>query len=239
VGTKTQGFAGLSLEAILNAAIRFVDEQGLEKLTMRALATSMGVFPTALYWYVDSKSRLIALATSVVMSEVGSDLNEGTWEERLIRIARQTRATLHEHPNFASVVASRIHVDTTGYAPGVESLLSVLDSAGFRDDKIVLAFNAFHGGITGWICMELSAPSPEQASNKDWSKGFAESLSDQSSASYPSLSKHLNRMTNRAFMTRWDSGTTSPMTDSFEFLLSIVISGLQLQLAGSRDTSSP
>jgi AcrR family transcriptional regulator len=46
------GRRSLSRTEIVNAALRYVDEHGLDALTMRALAKEIGVYPTALYWHI-------------------------------------------------------------------------------------------------------------------------------------------------------------------------------------------
>ena len=53
----------LSADTILEAALACVEAQGLEALSMRSLATELGVSPNALYRYYPSKSDLsVALA---------------------------------------------------------------------------------------------------------------------------------------------------------------------------------
>lgn len=227
---EPKGADDLSLDAIVSAAVVWVDEYGLDSLTMRGLASSMGVFPTALYWYVDSKARLIALATSAAMGEASGGSDSGSWTERLDDIARQTRMTLHRHPNFASLLASQIQLDPAGDAARVERILEALDLAGFAGDQVTFAFNAFVGGVIGWVCMELSAPPPIEAQGEDWPSTFSASLSRQSSTDLPSLAVHLPRLSNRAFMTRWESGATNPLDDSFDFFLRTLIGGLRRQL---------
>ena len=50
---------GLSVERIVRAAIAIADRDGLEAVTMRRLADSLGVRPMALYTYVPGKSELL------------------------------------------------------------------------------------------------------------------------------------------------------------------------------------
>ena len=51
--------AGLSRDAVLGAARLLLAEDGLERLTMRAIADALGVAPNALYSHVASKSAMV------------------------------------------------------------------------------------------------------------------------------------------------------------------------------------
>ena len=51
--------ARLSREAITEAARELIDEQGLNRLTMRALGDKLGVQAMSLYHYFDNKQELI------------------------------------------------------------------------------------------------------------------------------------------------------------------------------------
>ena len=49
----------ISREAVLDAALRLADEQGLEAVTMHAVARRLNVTPMALYRHVDDKNALL------------------------------------------------------------------------------------------------------------------------------------------------------------------------------------
>lgn len=46
--------------AVVETALRLLDEYGLPDLTMRRLATELDVQPSALYWHVENKQSLLA-----------------------------------------------------------------------------------------------------------------------------------------------------------------------------------
>lgn len=62
--------AGLSRPAVLTAARAVLAEEGVEALTMRALARRLGVAPNALYSYVPSRTELVDALLDDVLSEV-------------------------------------------------------------------------------------------------------------------------------------------------------------------------
>ena len=55
----------LTRESILQVAMRRLHEYGLSGLSMRGIATELGVQPGALYWHFSNKQLLVA---GVVMS---------------------------------------------------------------------------------------------------------------------------------------------------------------------------
>ena len=63
--------AGLTRAAVLDTAHALLAEEGLDALTMRALARRLGVAPNALYSHVPGKTELVdALLESVVNVEL-------------------------------------------------------------------------------------------------------------------------------------------------------------------------
>lgn len=57
----------LSRDAITTAALEILTEYGLADVSMRRVATALGVAPGALYWHIENKQELIAsLATEIV-----------------------------------------------------------------------------------------------------------------------------------------------------------------------------
>jgi AcrR family transcriptional regulator len=59
----------LSREAIVDAAIRILDIDGLDGFTMRRVAEALGTAPASLYWHVGSKDGLLDLVFDEVIGE--------------------------------------------------------------------------------------------------------------------------------------------------------------------------
>ncbi|HEX8806526.1 MAG TPA: TetR family transcriptional regulator, partial [Candidatus Aquilonibacter sp.] len=57
---------GLSRETIVQAALELLNELGIDGLTVRALASRLGVRAPTLYWHVKNKQELLdEMATEV------------------------------------------------------------------------------------------------------------------------------------------------------------------------------
>ncbi len=65
----------LSRAAVVDRALELADTDGLDALTIRRLATELGVTPMALYWHFRSKEELIAGLADRVWGEIGTDVD--------------------------------------------------------------------------------------------------------------------------------------------------------------------
>ncbi|OFL19770.1 TetR family transcriptional regulator [Corynebacterium sp. HMSC062A03] len=63
----------LSRDAIVSTALELLTQYGLADVTMRRVATNLGVAPGALYWHVANKQSLIAAMTAEILSPVSGE----------------------------------------------------------------------------------------------------------------------------------------------------------------------
>lgn len=140
----------LTRERIIEAAMRIIDEEGLEALSMRRLGTELGVNPMAAYHYVPNKSALYDLVIDAVMG--GVDLSsipaDVPLEEQLKLAARAYRSAILAHPNAIPVVAGRSLRSAVSLRP-VEVLLGVLLGAGFSPTESITIVDAVAQYIIG------------------------------------------------------------------------------------------
>jgi AcrR family transcriptional regulator len=110
----------LSRERIVAAALRLIDEEGLDALSTRRLATELSVSGPSLYNHFATKDELLDAVVDSVIGEVdlsmfsdGADPGPPTgparpttpWPEALRHWARSYRAALAAHPNIVPVLA--------------------------------------------------------------------------------------------------------------------------------------
>ena len=125
---------GHDLEGIVDAALELLDAFGLPDLSMRRLATHLGVQPSALYWHVENKQSLLAAVADRIVGEAAPATG-------VRETARALRDALLSRRDGAEVVVS-----TAALSLGSDALeariRSAYEAAGSADparDATVLA----------------------------------------------------------------------------------------------------
>lgn len=91
---------GLTLEQIARTGIVIADEQGLDAVSMRAIAERLGFTTMSLYRYVPSKTDLLAVILEVAIGDALPSVyaGSGAWRERLANWARESLLLYRRHP---------------------------------------------------------------------------------------------------------------------------------------------
>jgi AcrR family transcriptional regulator len=157
------GRRSLDLKVILDAAVRFIDEHGRDRLTMRRLGAELGVEAMALYRYVPGRDQLLDGVVEVVMDElyvltIGRD-RPSTWQEFLQQMAHGVRAISMEHPKIFPLVASRPPAAPWLRPPlrslrWVEGFLEGLHDYGFEATESVRVYRSFSTFLLGHLLLE-------------------------------------------------------------------------------------
>lgn len=202
---------------------------------MRALAKSLGVYPTAIYWYVPNRNALLAEVVSLALQDiapadrVGAGAEAGDWRAWLKLLFRRYRRAVQAHPNIAALMGAQVVSNAGVPLILIERILSVLTKAGFRNDGLIHAFNTVIATMAGFVTLEMGPMPTEDA--EDWAKTFHDTLHAANPQLYPHLARNLPRLENHVFMLRWLNGTKAPFDDSFEIFIDAAIHGLAQYLA--------
>jgi TetR/AcrR family tetracycline transcriptional repressor len=159
----------LSRERVVAAALRLVDRDGLEGLTMRALGSELGVDPMAVYHWVPKKDALLDLIVDAVFLEIPLDadmLPEGDWTERFGFASRVFRDTLLRHPNALPVLATRPAASPAAMKP-VEFAMAILREAGFDPQTAAFGVSAMANLVTGLVLAWAGLPPGTEADVTD------------------------------------------------------------------------
>ena len=99
--------APLTRELIAAEAADLIREEGLEALTMRTVATSLGVSAMALYHHVEDKDEIIRLVGDDILAKIDlPDPESGDWRELLIEAGKE----LNIQPlTYLAYVAANCH----------------------------------------------------------------------------------------------------------------------------------
>ena len=166
----------LSRDQIVAAAIKLIDEEGLDAFSMRRLGQELGAGATSLYWHIKDKGQLIDLVIDELAGEIRPDDDpERPWRERAASVAREFRAAVKRHRHLASLVGARIPVGPNTLR-GMERLLAVLRAGGFHGDRLTLAFASILTYALGSAVMdtrELTGPESEGKSIQELQAMYA------------------------------------------------------------------
>ncbi|MFT4044887.1 MAG: TetR family transcriptional regulator [Gordonia sp. (in: high G+C Gram-positive bacteria)] len=91
---------------VLRAAREILCQHSLADLSMRRLATEVGVRPNALYWHFPNKQTLLAALADDILGDIDSPPDHASWDARLAATAVAMRAALLAVPDSAEVVSS-------------------------------------------------------------------------------------------------------------------------------------
>jgi AcrR family transcriptional regulator len=130
----------LTRQRVVAEALTVIAEDGVQALTMRSLATRLGVVPGALYHHVGNKQQLQDLVLDGVLAEVDLDLDPSLgWTEQPKVLAHRLRRVLERHPGVAGILKTRDPLGPHSLALA-EAFLEPLQAGGFGDREAGLAF---------------------------------------------------------------------------------------------------
>ncbi|WP_346775832.1 TetR/AcrR family transcriptional regulator [Micromonospora sp. HNM0581] len=124
---------GRSLDEIVTVAIELADTEGLESVTMRALAQAVGVAPMTLYTYVPGKAELLDLMLDLIYTNMERPDRSGEpWQTRVAAVAADNRSLFTAHPWAAEVATGRPPLGP-GQMTKYEYELRAFDGTGLDD----------------------------------------------------------------------------------------------------------
>ncbi|MFF7755900.1 TetR/AcrR family transcriptional regulator [Streptomyces sp. NPDC007971] len=83
------------------AALRLIDADGVEALTMRKLATELDANPMSLYHHVPNKEAVLRGVARMVGAQFRTvTLQDAPWQERIRLLATDFRTLAHRHPKL-------------------------------------------------------------------------------------------------------------------------------------------
>ncbi|MFF2461864.1 TetR/AcrR family transcriptional regulator [Streptomyces mirabilis] len=126
----------LTETGIYAAALRLIDAEGVDALTMRKLATTLDANPMSLYHHVPNKGALLRGVARTVGAQFRTvTLEDAAWQERIRLLATDFRTLAHRHPNLMAYSFSQsdfIQPEDPFWA----ALTATLDAAGVPHSEI-------------------------------------------------------------------------------------------------------
>ncbi len=186
---------------VVDAALRILDQHGLPDLTMRRLGATLDVQPSALYWHFANKQSLLAsIADRIVERARRVNPTDDDWKGVTRAEAYALRDALLAFRDGAEVVSSTLALGLGAGLP-LNLLSNSLERGGFDHRTSGIAAAALLHFILGHV-------SHEQQRLQADSLGV---VAEEVSAIFP------------------DYETTPQGLEAFEFGITLLLAGLELQ----------
>jgi TetR/AcrR family tetracycline transcriptional repressor len=133
--------------------MEILDEYGLPDLTMRRLASALGVQPSALYWHFPNKQSMLAEVSDRIVSRNTTREFESVWTARIRSEALALRDALLSYRDGAEVVVSTLALGL-GSTVAHDRLAQAIGSGGFDEKTVDQAATTLLHFIFGHVSRE-------------------------------------------------------------------------------------
>lgn len=155
----------LSRDAIVNAALTFLDREGWDALTINALATQLGTKGPSLYNHLDSLDDLRRTVRMRVIGDIISMLNtvgQGrTRDDAVMVMASAYRSYAHHHPGrYSAFTRMPLAGDDPEFTAATRQaagpVIDVLSSYGLQGEDAFYAALEFWSAMHGFVLLEMT-----------------------------------------------------------------------------------
>ena len=216
----------LTRERVVDEALAVISADGVDALSMRALAARLGVVPGALYRHIPGKEQLYDLVLDGVLAEVDCRTDQSLpWTGQVTALAQRLRVVLEGHPGIAGLLKARDPLSPHSLALA-EAFLAPLHAAGLPERQAARAFRLIYDYTIGFALSDRTTASEQRiqdAATRRQLHSFLRSLPADRFPVLAALGEHV-----------WAGGRDERFTASLDTL----ISGLQAHLRPRPSRSS-
>jgi AcrR family transcriptional regulator len=148
----------LTRDQIVAAAMRLIDEHGVEGHSMRRLGAELGADPSTIYHHVPNKDALYDLVVDEIMGSIDLSADDPSkdFQDRVVSAGWRYRTALLRHPKAVPLVAAR-PMRTPAQLGVIEALAGIFVDAGFRPVEVLTAMDICGMTILGMTNMHAAA----------------------------------------------------------------------------------
>jgi TetR/AcrR family transcriptional regulator, tetracycline repressor protein len=214
---RRAGQPPLTREAIVAAALRVIDEAGLDALSMRRLGRELAVDPMAVYHHIPTKEDVLRAVVREVFGGLRVEPAGRSWREQVVAWAQSYRAMALAHPNLVLRILADLESVAIAATEANESLYAALDQAGLDPLDAVRGADTIVDFIHGVVLAEAAAGGSGEhgagTSSPAATNVFDEALDSLSPEQVP-------------VQLRLREATRGQRRDSFTFGLDLILTGL-------------
>jgi AcrR family transcriptional regulator len=217
----------ISPEAIVEAAIKLLDAEGLAALSMRRLAEELGTGAASLYWHVGSKDGLLDLVLDQLIGEQHvPDPDPARWQEQLKEVARTMRSVSLRHPYLVRISIGRVPMGPNALRYS-ERVLAIMQAAGLPPRLAVQGYLLLISTVNGFTVDETGVEDTGAASPSGPPDGAGAPASAQEQAN--AIRDYIAALPVESFPAMVALADQFVMVDGnerFEMLIEIFVDGL-------------
>lgn len=147
----------LSREQVARAALDLLDRDGLDALSMRRLATELGVGTMTLYGYFRGKPELLDAVLDLAAEDFEAPATSGSFADQVVAYALAARAWLLRHPSVVRLRAEDTIVRPSAFAVS-EGLMRLLVDAGLSSEDAARSFRVLFTYVFGSALVSPTEP---------------------------------------------------------------------------------
>lgn len=139
-------------EKIVATALTLLNENGLDRLTTRALAERLGVKQPALYWHFKDRHALLSAMNDAIEAKFMSALPSTVgikWQDYALQTGRAFRRALLAYRDGA-----RVHAGTRANREQLEQHIAVFIKAGLPMAGAIQLLVSIGSFVVGWVLEE-------------------------------------------------------------------------------------
>ncbi len=157
----------LSPGLIARQALALADERGLEKLTVRSLASALGIGTMTFYGYFRSKEEILdAMADEALGSlALPAGAEDEAPRQAIENVAQAFRSLMTEHPSIAQILSSRVTDSPQARRGAMEVVIDRLVRSGIPGPLAVKSYGFLMVHALGFASYQSPRP---------WGRGGSE-----------------------------------------------------------------
>jgi len=213
----------LSRAAIVAEALKIVDAEGVDAVSMRRVADRFGTGPASLYAHVANREELLLLAADEVSKEVPlPEVDPKRWRVQLLQLLTDIRAAMTAHGDIASMSIGRIplHPHTLRVA---DRMMALLTAGGMPPKDAALAADLLPLYVVAVAFEEGVEAVAGRKNGDEYHEQVAATWAALPAETYPAMTALMPHLF-----------TAGDAEDRFRFGLEVLLDGLVARAARSR-----
>ena len=145
----------LNKDTIIEVAIKILNTDGLNKLSMRSLADKLEIKASSLYWYFKNKDEVLLYISEYICQKCDYSKIFSSSREELVYILSQYRDILNSIQDSAKIMQLTPPI-TPGRQKLINHVVKLITDLGIPDKKIFVASNLINNYVISFVLDEIS-----------------------------------------------------------------------------------